>query len=1115
MKLLKLLFNISVKQTYYILGLSIINGIAGGLLLILYSNAIIDLLTKSNYKFYVIILPIIIIIFLLSKRYSQKKVSLLIEQYLESIVLKITNSIRHLKLSEFEKINKTEIFMSIINSKTITQGVTIIIDIIQVNLLLLIAWIYIFFFISKILGIFLIFWCLFFLITLETFQKIIKSLVHEELTQHSILSKSFKDILYGFKELKFNLNKSDEIFNIHFTKLITKIKNKRIQNRFYFGELFINYSLSSFIVLASSCFIYFNTLDTYKLIIGVIIALSMFRYILSIIVSTQKSVEGMAALERLNKQINLFNVKEPDQLLHNQKNEKIKNFQEFEMKNISYTYHEENVDIPFNIYIDNFRIKRGDIIFIVGGNGSGKSTFLKVLTGLYKPDSGICKIDGNDYEFENHKFLFSTIFTDYHLFDKLYGIDKFDDDKIDELIRTMKLNKKTKHKNGKFTNKDLSVGQMKRLALIISILEDKQIYIFDEWAANQDYYFRKYFYTTFLPLMKNKGKSVIAVTHDDHFFNCADYVIKMENGKNIEKWIPDKSKNINFDIFSNYSLNSNQIRSDSQLKEQIEKNKDYKQFKNEKSIKKNSFFVSLFKESNVSLSKIIFLILMVSFSIVGLNVLLINSANLHANNSIYLEVTKFVLLLILLMITTRNLNKHFYGAVEQKIYSLQFDVINCIRKINLQSFEKIGQTKIFSILNSEIKAISDSSNLMLQTILGGIRTIMIYILVCIIYWPAFVLMIIITIIGSFIYSFNHLIIIDFYERLNKNEKQLFDNIEHLIKGFKELKINDKKSDDFYIKSIVNKTNILKQLRYQFNNYYINNYIIAYSFWNLLIFGMILSAPFLKIPVYIVSITIGLVMIMPINQIIDNYSHFHIAYMSLKQIIEFEDLIRELNVENIEYKDQAIFNDYYNIEYKNICFEYTQNKEGLFFVGPIDLNLKKGDIIFIAGGNGSGKSTLIKMITGLYNISGDFYFNGKKADIRSYRELFSVIFTDSHLFETLYGIKNIDEKKISSLLKEFHLDDKVKLVNNKFNTINLSTGQRKRLSLIISILEDKPIYILDEWAADQDPQFRKYFYEVILTDLKNQGKTVIAVTHDEKYYNIADQVLIMDYGKIIT
>jgi putative pyoverdin transport system ATP-binding/permease protein len=128
--------------------------------------------------------------------------------------------------------------------------------------------------------------------------------------------------------------------------------------------------------------------------------------------------------------------------------------------------------------------------------------------------------------------------------------------------------------------------------------------------------------------------------------------------------------------------------------------------------------------------------------------------------------------------------------------------------------------------------------------------------------------------------------------------------------------------------------------------------------------------------------------------------------------------------------------------------------------------------------------------------------------------YSRIFTDFHLFDRLYGLEVIDEDRIVQLIDQMGLSEKTAFYEGRFSNIELSTGQRKRLALITVLLENKPILIFDEWAADQDPTFRKHFYHDILPALKKEGKTIIAATHDDHYFHTADRVIEMDFGHFV-
>lgn len=192
--------------------------------------------------------------------------------------------------------------------------------------------------------------------------------------------------------------------------------------------------------------------------------------------------------------------------------------------------------------------------------------------------------------------------------------------------------------------------------------------------------------------------------------------------------------------------------------------------------------------------------------------------------------------------------------------------------------------------------------------------------------------------------------------------------------------------------------------------------------------------------------------------------------------------------------------------------------GGFRLGPIDLVFEPGQITFVVGGNGSGKSTLAKLITGLYvPRTGSLTFNGERVDhdnIEWFRQNSSAVFTDFHLFEDYLGFDRPGiDADVQRYLEELQIAHKVSVRDGRLSTLDLSQGQRKRLALLTALLEDRQIYVFDEWAADQEPRFREVFYREILTDLKRRGKTVIVITHDDRYFDCADQLVKLDFGLV--
>jgi putative ATP-binding cassette transporter len=200
--------------------------------------------------------------------------------------------------------------------------------------------------------------------------------------------------------------------------------------------------------------------------------------------------------------------------------------------------------------------------------------------------------------------------------------------------------------------------------------------------------------------------------------------------------------------------------------------------------------------------------------------------------------------------------------------------------------------------------------------------------------------------------------------------------------------------------------------------------------------------------------------------------------------------------------------------------YNERDERSFTLGPIDLTIRRGECLFIVGGNGSGKTTLAKLILGLYlpengevridrEIIGDV--NREKL-----RGLFSVVFSDFYLFDQLLGLERPSlPAETQDYLASLQLQSKVKIENGALSTINLSQGQRKRLALLTAYLEDRPVYLFDEWAADQDPQFKEVFYLELLPSLKARGKTIIVISHDDRFYSTAERIIKLDAGQIVS
>jgi cyclic peptide transporter len=200
------------------------------------------------------------------------------------------------------------------------------------------------------------------------------------------------------------------------------------------------------------------------------------------------------------------------------------------------------------------------------------------------------------------------------------------------------------------------------------------------------------------------------------------------------------------------------------------------------------------------------------------------------------------------------------------------------------------------------------------------------------------------------------------------------------------------------------------------------------------------------------------------------------------------------------------------------YRYNSADAHGFSFGPVDITVNRGEVLFVVGGNGSGKSTLALLLTALLQPeSGHLVVDGQRVDdIPIYRQLFSTVFFDFHLFGHVVDRtgKPAADQSINTLLRKMDLQDKVRSTGGKLSTLDLSQGQRKRLALVQSYIDDGEIFLFDEWAADQDAEFRRYFYLELLPELRSRGKTVIAITHDEKYFDQADRLVKLEQGQVV-
>ncbi len=482
---------------------------------------------------------------------------------------------------------------------------------------------------------------------------------------------------------------------------------------------------------------------------------------------------------------------------------------------------------------------------------------------------------------------------------------------------------------------------------------------------------------------------------------------------------------------------------------------------------------------------------------------------------------RYILLFVLALTNSFVLyvfsQKKAIHIAESIISDIRKQIMEQIRNCELHAFEKLEKTGAYNVISLDTQIIADSIVIVLQLIDYSLICIGVLIFFLFTSQIAFWFTLGIFVCGGLLYSHYIIKAKHLIHQSRIKEKEIFGTARSLIDGFKELKSNDQKNDDFYHQCLKVKSAENRKFRIDAENLLIESYV--HSIW--IEFGVFIPIIFIMpaigwISYNLMIVCITLILFLQTGVIKDAIPYLVRASISVERLLDLENELKHLKKEKIS-PPQKKLKPFEEITFSNICFHYTDTKGApLFGLKNMTCSFYPGEIIFITGGNGSGKSTLLKILTGLYfPFSGRICIDQKDIQSTDFRYLFSAIFTDFHLFDRFYGFTDgIDQKKMTHLMKTMELDNKLTIENNRFSTLDLSTGQKKRLAMVVALMEDKPIYVFDEWASDQSPRFRKYFYYELLPSLRKQGKTVIAVSHDDQYYAAADRILTLDDGQLV-
>jgi len=482
----------------------------------------------------------------------------------------------------------------------------------------------------------------------------------------------------------------------------------------------------------------------------------------------------------------------------------------------------------------------------------------------------------------------------------------------------------------------------------------------------------------------------------------------------------------------------------------------------------------------------------------------------------------FVLLLVVSYLATSYFQKYMVELTNTITYQQELSLIGKVRNAAYEAFEKMGPERVYSAIG-DTRILSRVPGVLVTLINSSVTIIcaLVYL-----FWVAPLASLVILVLMTallLVYLYKNKKIEKDLNKVRDLQDAYYISLRELLAGFRQIRISSLRNNNLYHRFILANRDRSKELNISTSKKYVDNELIGTFSWYIVLGVVIFLLPVLfKVNAAQMAafITTVLFMMSPVSQLI----LFFPFYTSFKISVErIEKIDKQLGATE-QVGERAVFprRSFETIRFENIVYKYDPADKNSFQLELPDLQISKEEILFVSGANGSGKTTFINLLTGLCKpTEGKIYIDEREIcwdEFCSFSNNMAVVYTNQHMFRENYDEHDLSEgnEQLKNLTRLVNLEGVLTIdrENERIET-RLSKGQQKRLALLLALLEDKPIVILDEWAAEQDPMNRRFFYTEWLDIIRGMGKTVVAVSHDDDYYHVADRLMKFDYGKAVT